>query len=392
MSEQEMLQRIDWLEDERRKAKHNLTALENRLTKLEGGLNAAEKQAQDVSSEVTRLSVVLARVDQFETDLSKHRVDLSKQVDELEKKHVRRAGEDKKVRDLEINGLKTDIETLRSDLGQLDALRADLKRLESEDLRIARVGEEAKAMVVSIERKDDERQRSYRLIEDSRRQDTKRVNDLAGDVAAMRKRQDEQRGRQELLSENDRKTDNRLNELIAAEAERRENQIDFMEKQAVEKVERDRTWTEWTRKFDSIQSLSDELQTQIERLEATQRAANQAKDDYDNMTDRLDRRITELTEMQRLSEDRFRQEWVTFKADDQKRWTNYTLTQEERQSDSGRRQENLIEQVAVIEDQMQELRDILDAANQQTEKRLQTLLANLRDWVTEFEQTIGSSK
>ena len=32
-----------------------------------------------------------------------------------------------------------------------------------------------------------------------------------------------------------------------------------------------------------------------------------------------------------LTEERFRQEWVNFKADDQKRWTNYTLAQEEQQ-------------------------------------------------------------
>ena len=34
---------------------------------------------------------------------------------------------------------------------------------------------------------------------------------------------------------------------------------------------------------------------------------------------RFERRINEITEMERLTEERFRQEWVTFKADDQKR-------------------------------------------------------------------------
>ena len=33
--------------------------------------------------------------------------------------------------------------------------------------------------------------------------------------------------------------------------------------------------------------------------------------------------------LQRLAEERLRQEWVTFKADDQKRWTGYTLSQDE---------------------------------------------------------------
>ena len=40
--------------------------------------------------------------------------------------------------------------------------------------------------------------------------------------------------------------------------------------------------------------------------------------------------------MTRLTEDRFRQEWVAFKADDQKRWTNYSLVQEEQSRELNR--------------------------------------------------------
>jgi hypothetical protein len=56
-----------------------------------------------------------------------------------------------------------------------------------------------------------------------------------------------------------------------------------------------------------------------------------AQEAFEEITQRFDRRINEITEMQRLTEDRFRQEWVSFKADDQKRWTNYSLVQEEQQ-------------------------------------------------------------
>ena len=56
-------------------------------------------------------------------------------------------------------------------------------------------------------------------------------------------------------------------------------------------------------------------------LEETQRAVKRSQDSFDDINRRLERRINEITEIQRLAEDRFRQEWVTFRADDQKRWT-----------------------------------------------------------------------
>ena len=54
-----------------------------------------------------------------------------------------------------------------------------------------------------------------------------------------------------------------------------------------------------------------------------------AQETYLELNTKLERRINEVTEMQRLAEDRLRQEWVSFKTDDQKRWTGYSLSSEE---------------------------------------------------------------
>jgi hypothetical protein len=111
----------------------------------------------------------------------------------------------------------------------------------------------------------------------------------------------------------------------------------------------------------------------------------------EDLSQRVERRISEITEIQRLSEDRFRQEWVTFKADDQKRWTNYTLTQEEQRNESTRQFDKLAEQTTHIEDELQEVKDLLQQANELVEKRLQSILAIAHEWVTTYERTMGHS-
>ena len=96
--------------------------------------------------------------------------------------------------------------------------------------------------------------------------------------------------------------------------------------------------------------------------------------------------------MQRLAEERFRQEWVTFKSDDQKRWTNYTLTMEEQRSEANRQHEKLAEKVTQLEDQIQEFQDLIQQMNQHTEKRLQSLLAMAHEWVSSYERTVGRAR
>jgi hypothetical protein len=48
--------------------------------------------------------------------------------------------------------------------------------------------------------------------------------------------------------------------------------------------------------------------------------------------------------------------------------------------------------VTQLEDTHQEIQDLLQQMNEQTEKRLQALLATAHDWVTNFENTLGRNR
>jgi hypothetical protein len=240
-----------------------------------------------------------------------------------------------------------------------------------------------------MRRSEEEYSRTYRLIEDGRRQDSKRLIDMQGEVTALRKRVDELRGQTEITSANFRKIDSRLNELLTVEVERKEAQAAFLEKQALLQVEFDRTWKEWEARIDAVGSQAGEVDKQLQVLDATHRSVKRVKETTDELVERIERRINEITEVQRLGEERFRQEWVTFKADDQKRWTNYTLTQEEYRSETVRNFEKLTGQAAQLEDSLLELQDLMQQLSDQSEQRLQSLLALAHDWVSAYERVEG---
>ena len=141
-------------------------------------------------------------------------------------------------------------------------------------------------------------------------------------------------GQTEVLNTGLRKLETRVNELVTVEVERREVMQTFLDKQALAQVERDRVWKDWQTRFETIEKQATDTEKQLVALEATHREAKRVQLVLEELNQRVERRINEITEIQRLAEDQFRQEWVTFKADDQKRWTSYTLTQEEQRSES----------------------------------------------------------
>jgi predicted nucleic acid-binding Zn-ribbon protein len=119
-------------------------------------------------------------------------------------------------------------------------------------------------------------------------------------------------------------------------------------------------------------------------------AVRKAQDAFNDITEQIGRRIHEITEIQRLGEERFRQEWATFKSDDQKRWANYNLTQDEQFREANRNLTSLGDQTANLEDNFQEIQDIVQHITEQSETRLQSLLASIREWVSEDERFSNS--
>jgi chromosome segregation ATPase len=389
MELEQVNKQVDWLDKERQKDKLKIGSLEEKINALEGKIAPLDHQLKDLSGEITRLGAMLARIDGFDESLLQIRIE-SKQTFEDQDKQTKKREEDlEKARRTEIRGLETSIGELRKETEQLPELKRNLKLRIDEEIRLSRTIDEVRNRIETIRRSEEEYTRTIRLLEDGRRQDSKRITDVTGEVAAIRKRTDDHSGRIDLSVATQKKVETRLNELSAVESERREAISNFMDSQVLRDVERERIWKDWQTRFDQVETQAKDIESSLQALDATQRAVKLSHQTVDELTQKVERRVSEITEIQRLAEERFRQEWVTFKSDDQKRWTNYTLTMEEQRSEAGRQHEKLVEKVTHLEDEIQEFQDLIQQMNQHTEKRLQALLAMAHEWVSSYERTVG---
>lgn len=390
MDIEQFVARLEWLEDERRKDKLTISTLQERLASLESSLPGMVQQIKDLTGDLARLTASLARIDQVESAIAQVRVEFSRALDTSERTRAEHDREVDRVRQGDMDVVNKSFAELRKSIETIGELRRGLQSRTEEDFRLSRLIEELEQKVTQTRRSDDEYRHAQKLIEDGQRQEAKRVTDLQGEVAAMRKRMEEQRGKLDVTADTLRKVETRLADFQTTEGERRQAQVAFIEKQNMLNVDRDRTWKEWQTRFEQIDSVSTNLDTQLQSLDATHRAIKRAQEGFEEITQRFERRINEITEMQRLSEDRFRQEWVGFRADDQKRWTNYTLSQEEQQREAGRQYDKLVERMTLIEESTHELNDALTQNAEQTLKRLQGLMALSREWL-EMQEQNGNS-
>ena len=391
MEFEQIVKRLEWLDTEQRKSKTTLTAMDERLSSLESTAKAILTQVKEVNKELSQVSSATARIDQFNQLLAKQREDVAKLLDDMEKRAQKREAESNKQHLKDLESLHKEFDKVK-EVSDVSALRKDLKAQGTEQARLSDTIVQLKPKIDEVLALDEEMKAATRIQEENRRQDVKRVTDLQGEVTALRKRLDETRAKADVNSDGLRNADNRITEILASESERKTAQAAFLEQQSMAQVERDRSFKEWNERFDEFKTQATTFDSQVASIGETLRLAQKAQETYSDLNTRLERRINEVSEMQRLAEDRLRQEWVTFKADDQKRWTGFSLSQEESVRDMRKDMDRIKERVTALDDAAQVLQDQMLQTTDATEKQLQELMNVTHEWMTTYQRIMGRGK
>jgi len=391
MEFEQLIKRLDWLDEEHRKDKASLAQLSDRLVNFETNYNVINQQIKDLAKEISLISSTSARVDQFDKAVENYRSELLKRIEQAEKQFTNKQNEvDKRFR-LEFDGINKSLEALQKSSDNSELIRKVESRVQEEQ-RLSRLITELDAKISKEIKTNNDIILSVKLIEESQKLDVKKNIDLQGDIVSVGKRVHELNNKIELYPDSIRRLESRLSEIATSEAERRQAQISFIEQQSLLQIDRDQILKELKDRFEKMGKQSQLLEAQLQEWDSVQRSVRRAQEIYEEITQKFERRINEITEMQRLSEDRFRQEWVTFKADYQKRWTSYTLTQDEQFRDTNSEIQKLTERFAPIEDVSQTQQDIIQQTKEANEEYLHGLLAQIHELLTAYERITGQSR
>lgn len=385
---EQLEKRVEWLDNERRNDKNNLASLQNRLNQLESDNLNLRKQIKELDLLINKNTNQMATLDKYDNRIDRLNIDLTKQIRDVNERAELNLNEAIKRTKLEIEATRKSVADIFPFTEQLEPLRTEMRTYKVEDARLARLIDELKVKVQEVGRFDEDYRRSLNLLEENRRQEAKRLTDLQGEVASVRKRLEETRSRFDSFSDSFRTLDTRIAELQTFEKDRKQAQSVFIEKVNNSLVEKDKTFAAWEKRFVEIDKVNLNLNKQMEDLEAARQAVSKAVSGADEVTQRFERRINEITEFQRLNDERFRQEWTGFKSDDVKRWTNYMLSQEEQSRENTQQFKDLAAQLQEVDDLTASIRDQLEVLNRSTLRHVQSILMAYQNSIQEIAPSL----
>ncbi len=320
---------IEWLDEERRRDRTTIARLEERLNQQQEYIETLTRRQGGLESDHASLRTAFLPVGR-DTDLMElMRNELHQQLEATEARRLtaereadRRTEVTRETITRPIREITERIEGLEDAITELPGARVERDRFAS-----ALVGLQQRLDEVAKRLDDPDRRLTF--LEEQRRQDLRRLAELQTELPDLQKRVDGIKPKIELIEEMTLHNEKRVLELQNQERERREGLQQFIDQQTLLVQQRDQKIEEI---MHGVGQYDEAMDRNLERFESWAEAYRQMKqviDDFGRISERLDRRINEVAEMQRLSEERFRTEWNAWNADDQKRWRTFTLTNDD---------------------------------------------------------------
>lgn len=376
--------RVSWLDEQRRKDAEELTRLEERLGALDHSAKQNSRQLQDLSGEVARISALEARILQYDETIANHRAEILQQLETQSERRIAREKQLESLRKIDQKKVIEEVDGLKVKLQELDRINESLDTRMHEELRISRSLDGIEKKMDQTGKAVEQENRSVVRITEAQDRDNQRINELESRASSAVRSVDELRARFDSSEDQIRKLTTQAGLLEGSEKELRQSQTLWTEQQSARLAEFERSWNVWEKRFTEFELQSDDLKQRIEAYDETHRGLRLLRDELESVIEKIDRRIAEVSEIQRLSEGRFKQEWSTFQADEQKRWSSYKLSSEEQWKEHDRQHKPISKQLEELQGRLETM--LLDVENldQSSAGRIKDLVDLVQEWGAEL--------
>lgn len=379
MTLENLVSRIDALEEQIRSHNNSLISASSKLNEVDERANNFLNIVRDQKREFARLNSTIMRLGKFDGTINQVRADFNRKLDEIQTQSKQQGQSRANLITEDFKSVQIQIEKLKNEITNDNEKRLALYIEEHSRMvnRFKEIEEKNKENIIYSE----ESKTLISTIQQDHRRTMKQVEGLQSDQDIYRNTQGEVRSKLETITDSLRTNDSRLNELVVMESERRQNQLEFMEKQTVFQNDKERTWIDWKQQFDlSIKQVNELLPS----LQQQQFTLKQTKEDLDEVSQQFERRIKEITEIYRLMDEKFRKEWDTFKSDAEKRWSNISLVLDDKQGGYAEKIQALKERMVLVEDNNHEMQEVFLLMSSEIQKGMQNIMKMVNGWMDAF--------
>jgi len=352
MDANQLAQQVDWLDEQRRRDRGELVALQQRvdaqntqIVELSRKLQEAEGRLASTTAQLTRFSQMDQSLDQLKEEviIMLRREEDQRQLTEREASRLRLTEREAQMKAMN---------DLRQQVRSITKLQDDLELRKAEEQRLGETIMSLRESLMDLVRQTDGWSKSLSYLEEQRRQDNKQSAQLQQETAELLKRTEALRGHHEVANNSLSRLETRMNTLWNMRDEIKAESMRSQESLLIADEERNRRSANQAEQFEAFAEQMNEF---IEQFRQFREQFDENKRTLTQLTqteERLKRDQAQVAELQRLAEERMQKEFEEFQAGEERRWRKHEVVWDQRWSEQGRTNSQHSDQLASLEEQV----------------------------------------
>lgn len=351
---------IEWLDEERRRDKASIARMEERLAIQQEMLDVLQTRLIGIESEHSALRNVQPGASREREVVESLRAELLQRLEAGEAR--RREAEEEAVRrsDLLREQLDRPVRELENKITEMERSQGNLPAFQTESDRVTGAMYELGQRIDDLYRQLEEPERRLSMLEEQRRQDSRSHSATAAELPEMQRQIDAGRNKLALVEDLVLRTEGQLRELASSELERRDSIQSFIDSQGMHSRQLEQLIEAYSARFSEYDINMEHFSRRFETWAEVFREMKSLVDRFERNQERLEHRFNELIEIQRIAEERLRQDWERLSDEEQRRRKQFTLANDEVWRSHDREFERFVKAIENLRERFPPIEDALE--------------------------------
>jgi hypothetical protein len=384
----QLAQMVTWLDEEHRRDRAEIARLQQRIEAQSADIIEQARRIQELEGRLANTQQQLTRFNQVEQSIQNTKTEVVALVERAYEERVSGQRELERARMGDREMLGREISEVRRELPRIARLEETIQMRVVEDERLSELIMGVRNQIGGLAKEIEERTRQIPFLVEQRTSDTKRIAQLQQETVELFKRAEAIAGRIPLLDETIRKTGLELEKLPPRIDQLRDEQVKFMERTRVMVVDREQVLTRWQETIEDQKTLVAQAYERVQNFSQQIEVARRAVNEMQEFKDLILREQGQVTELQRLAEERIRREMDEFREDYEKKRRKIELRQEHLWSEQDKYNREVVDRFPPMQHDLKLIEALVDQVWKLQETYGNYFLTMSNAWLEGMQKTM----
>lgn len=350
MADQQPIINLEWIDQEVRRYRNELVTAQQTIETQAEDIRQQARRIEDLEGRLANTQAQLNRITMLERALEQYKEEVRLLVEQQDEAYQEDRRETARIKLIEQDNVNRTIGDLRKGLTPIPRLQEELALRVAEEQRLNEAQLSMRQKIMEIEKQVDVAVRPIPYLQEQYSRFAKYIAQLQEQSAVMIKRADALENRFPAVEEVANRNRQRIEELITIRAELQQQQRRFIEETQLAEQQRQRLVKEWAELEDAREKRMVEFSEQMRLFVEQAQRIKGSLSGLESLGERLQREQHEVSELQRLAEERQKSRMEEWEAQAEKRWQREKLLWDQQWHDHARREAEQLERVGIVEE------------------------------------------